>query len=97
MNYISSLYKIIKELKMKKLFVLCFCLLIVSCTNSKNVSKFLDKEGYTEIEITGYQWFSCSKDDWFHTGFKATNMKGNVVEGTVCEGLLFKGKTIRFE
>jgi len=82
---------------MKKFILLCICLFIVSCTNSENVSKFLDNEGYTEIQMTGYNWLSCSKDDWYHTGFKARNIKGNLVEGTVCEGLLFKGKTIRFE
>lgn len=82
---------------MKKLILLCMCLFIISCTNSENAFKFLSNEGYTEIEMTGYKWFSCSNDDCFRTGFKARNMNGKVVEGTVCEGLVFKGKTLRFD
>jgi hypothetical protein len=82
---------------MKKLIIIFIMIFSVSCTNNQGAKELLEKEGYTEIEMTGYSWFSCSKDDIFHTGFKARNMKGNVIEGTVCEGLLFKGKTIRFE
>jgi hypothetical protein len=82
---------------MKKLFIIFILLFCINCTNEKGAKDLLEKEGYTEIEMTGYNWFSCSKDDSFHTGFKARNMKGNIVEGTVCESLFFKDKTIRFK
>lgn len=80
---------------MKKLFFIIFVFLI-SCTNPQGTKELLEKEGYTDIEMTGYQLFSCSKDDVFHTGFKARNVRGLFVEGTVCEGII-KGKTIRFD
>jgi hypothetical protein len=55
----------------------------------------LEKAGYSEIQTTGYAAFECGKDDDFHTGFRAKNPAGTLVEGTVCCGFL-KGCTIRF-
>ncbi len=58
---------------------------------------FLVQQGYTDIKITGYRWFSGSKSDYYCTGFEATATNGNRVTGTVTRGLFFKGKTIRFD
>lgn len=42
--------------------------------------------------------FGCSEDDTYQTEFKARNISsGKTVKGVVCEGLLFKGSTIRFK
>ena len=72
------------------IFILC------GCTNNSGTKELLEIEGYKNIQTTGYRFFSCSKDDFYHTGFSAT--KNNVtITGTVCEGLLFKGKTIRYD
>lgn len=79
----------------KFVFVLSLYMLF-GCTRPESTIELLKKEGYTDIEITGYSWFACSRDDSFHTGFKAKR-NGNVIVGTVCEGFLFKGKTIRYE
>lgn len=68
----------------------------VGITNPKDAYNALDNMGYKNIEMTGYNFFACSKDDWYHTGFKAINQNGKIVTGTVCSGLLFKNSTVRF-
>lgn len=82
---------------MKTKILLLSILLLAGCTQPDKARELLDANGYKDIEITGYNWLSCSKDDTFHTGFKATGPTGKKVEGTVCAGWLFKGATIRFE
>jgi len=78
------------------LIVIVAILLMSGCTSEKEAKKALESESYTHIKYTGYHFFACSKDDFFHTGFKARNSKNKVVEGTVCSGLIFKGSTIRY-
>lgn len=67
---------------------------------------FIDKEGataalrangFTDISITGRNWFACGNGDFYRTGFSAKNVRGETVYGTVCGGLLFKGNTIRWD
>lgn len=79
---------------MKYLIFLCF-LALFSCTNHDKAKSVLSGDGYENIEITGYDWFACSRDDFYSTGFVATK-NGKRVSGVVCSGLLFKGSTIRF-
>lgn len=71
-------------------------LLIIGCTNQEDAKKALSSMGFTDIETHGYSWFSCSKDDWYHTKFTAYNPKGQFVDGVVCSGLFFKNSTVRF-
>lgn len=80
---------------MKKVILVAFVFL-TACTNEKEASRVLKMNGYSNITYTGYQWFSCSKGDFYNTGFVATNPTGLEVSGTVCSGLLFKSSTIRF-
>lgn len=82
---------------MKTKLALITILLLSGCTRSEKARELLDANGYRDIEITGYNFFSCSEDDVFHTGFRATGPTGKTVEGTVCAGWFFKGATIRFE
>jgi hypothetical protein len=71
--------------------------LIVSCTNISGTEKALHDLGYYPIEVGGYGWFDCGKDDFFATRFKAYSQDSSrVVSGCVCEGVL-KGKTIRLD
>lgn len=72
-------------------------LLLASCTNPKGARKTLDGAGFSNVQITGYKWFACSKDDFYHTGFKAVGPTGKTVEGCVCEGLFIKNSTIRYK
>ena len=82
---------------MKKVMsIFFFVLLVTGCTNPQSATEVLEKEGYKNIEMTGYNFFSCSKDDFYHTGFTAEK-NGHKVKGTVCEGFIFKGKTIRYD
>lgn len=77
---------------MKKII---FMLFLVGCTEPDMTRETLHKAGFYDVEITGYSAFACSEDDTFATGFKAKNSNGNIVEGTVCCGLL-KSCTIRY-
>lgn len=70
--------------------------LLLGCTDGDNTRRILAENGYTDIHLTGYKFFSCSKDDFYHTGFTATSPVGKRVSGTVCSGLFFKNSTIRF-
>lgn len=54
---------------------------LVGCTNKKEAKEILEAEGYTDIQITGYNHFSCSEKDQYKTGFKAKTVKGVFVEG----------------
>ncbi|ABX11030.1 gp39.1 hypothetical protein [Escherichia phage JS98] len=70
---------------------------LVGCTDADNATRVLDANGYEQIQITGYNLFGCSEDDFQRTGFIAVGPTGKRVEGTVCSGLFFKKSTIRFD
>jgi len=65
--------------------------------NHSAAMRILQETNYKNIQITGYNWFACSSDDWSHTGFIAENSSGTLIKGTVCCGLIFKNCTIRFK
>ena len=82
---------------MKKLIAFCICLIFVyGCTDAPKARSVLNSQGFKEVNITGYNFMACSKDDFYSTGFTATTSAGTRVSGTVCTGL-FKGSTIRFD
>lgn len=70
---------------------------VAGCTDADNATRILEANGFEQIEITGYSWFSCSEKDGQSTGFKAVGPTGKKVEGAVCSGFFFKNSTIRFE
>lgn len=76
--------------------VLVAFLVTLGCTDPEHATKILTVDGYTEVEMTGYNFFACGKGDFFHTGFRAVK-SNQIIEGTVCRGLFFKGSTIRFD
>jgi len=85
---------------MKKIKLLSLALIIslsiTSCmTDDYNAKRVLETQGYTNIELTGYDYFGCSDDDFYSTGFKAKSINGNNVEGVFCSSVLSKGGTIR--
>lgn len=80
----------------KTIAIALLALAVTACSAPETAESALKKEGFTDIQITGYSPFSCSKDDTFSTGFRARNVQGQVVEGTVCSGLVFKNATIRW-
>lgn len=81
---------------MKNVLMLILIGLLSACTAPETATRVLESNGYKNISITGYSWFSCGEDDTFSTGFEAVGPTGNSVKGTVCSGL-FKGATLRFE
>lgn len=82
-------------MKIYKWIILISILCLFGCTDSDNAYKVLHSQGYTNIEITGYCFFGCGKDDTKSTGFVATAPNGDIVEGVVCQGLFTKGATVR--
>lgn len=82
---------------MKKFLVIIATLCVTACTRQDNATRILQEQGYTDIKITGYNWFGCSSDDSTHTGFIAKSATGATVEGTVCAGWVLKNSTIRFK
>lgn len=78
---------------MKGLWALVM-MVCVGCADPDASRIALEGAGYSQIQMTGYELFGCSKDDLFHDGFTARGMNGKQVEGVVCSGLL-KGATIR--
>lgn len=84
---------------MKKIVMSLMAVVMVmlsGCTSPEDANRALSAEGYTNIQMTGFDLFSCSQDDFYHTGFSATNSQGRIVTGTVCSGMLFKSATIRY-
>lgn len=77
------------------LFVVFFVVAMTGCTDADGARSVLLDQGYSNIEITGYEFFGCGEDDTYQTGFEATAPSGRRVVGIVCKGLLFKGSTIR--
>lgn len=79
---------------MKSVIVAISIFLLSACSSPDSATKALSRAGYSKINITGYAFFGCSEDDFFHTGFTAVGPTGVRVEGVVCSGFL-KGSTIR--
>jgi len=78
-----------------KHLIIALAVIALACTDESNTRRTLHSAGFTRVETTGYTPFTCGEHDAFSTGFRATNPTGQVVEGTVCCGLL-KACTIRF-
>lgn len=78
-----------------KLSIITLAIILLSgCTDKDNSYRVLSKEGYTNINFTGYSWFGCSSEnDIFKTNFTATK-DGKYYEGTVCRGI-FSGSVVR--
>lgn len=66
-----------------------------SCSRTDMAVSILQSQGFTEIQMHGYQWFACG-DDPFSDGFTATAASGSKVSGVVCSGFL-KSATVRFK
>jgi hypothetical protein len=80
----------------RRILICTLFMILAGCINSSDAVNALQDASFTDIKITGYNWFTCSKDDFYHTGFIAKNPQGRIVKGTVCSGFLFKNSTIRF-
>lgn len=79
---------------MRKL-IFAIALVLSACTDPEKATKILTEQGFNNIYIVGYDFWGCSKDDFYRTGFTAEK-DGNQIKGVVCSGILFKGSTLRF-
>jgi hypothetical protein len=83
---------------MKKILIIAAALSLAGCfTDPQSATRVLTEAGFTQIHITGYQYFGCSQHDNIHTGFTAKGPTGKSVSGVVCSGygLFGKSNTIR--
>lgn len=86
-------------MKTKILALVLIALTLFSCTSNKDFEKGkkqLENQGYTDVVNTGHNYYCCSNDELYSTGFKAKDKNGDIVEGCFCLSIL-KGITIRFE
>ncbi len=79
---------------MKRWLVLAF-LIGAGCTDSAGTRRALHNNGFTAVQVGGYAFFGCGKDDSFATHFTAVNPTGQTVSGVVCCGW-WKNCTVRF-
>lgn len=81
------------------LFVALFVALVALCVSCDiDPSRYyetLDASGFTDIRLTGFEWFRCGDNDSYVSGFTAKNPKGKPVSGVVCCGYS-KACTVRF-
>ncbi len=84
-------------------FCLCVFLLLLLflmgpylLVDPEGASRTLRRQGYKNIEVTGWRPFSGSEGDLYSTGFRAIAPDGWEVTGTVTSGLL-KGYTVRLD
>lgn len=84
-------------MRIKSLAVVAAFLSLAACTDGPTAERVLRQSGYKEVEITGYSWLACSKDDTYHTGFEATAPNGDRVTGAVCGGVFFKNSKISLD
>lgn len=68
---------------MKKAVLFLFVALMISCTDPQGATRLLEDSGYTNIELTGYDFWAAKKGDLTSTGFKATSTNGRIVSGAV--------------
>lgn len=76
------------------LCIIVMGMMLSSCNYQENAYRILEESGYSQIQLKGYDIFSCSEDDMVRTKFTAKNNAGNMVNGVVCAAPL-KGSTIR--
>lgn len=81
---------------MKRMMIIA-ALLAAGCTQPDHARRVLEAQGYTDIQMDGYDFLNCSKDDTYHDKFTAKGPTGQRVSGVVCAGLLFKGATVRLD
>ena len=71
-------------MKLPRVLALTALLLLLSgCTAPDQALRSLERAGFIDIEIGGYNWLAC-RALFFATDFRATAATGKVVTGTVC-------------
>ena len=80
---------------MKKIAL--FLMFAMGCTDEDAARSVLTDQGYTDIQIHGYDAFACAKGDSTCTEFSAVSPAGRRVRGVVGCGIgCGKSCTVRF-
>lgn len=78
------------------ILVSLLCVPMGACNISDaDATRTLQHEGVTNVQLHGYAWFECSRDDIFSVKFQG-NKNGFPVEGALCSGG-FKDITVRYK
>ena len=80
-----------------RILLFAIVVLLAGCTKPDESIRLLTSQGMSDVKITGYNFFGCSQDDVYSTGFAAKGQDGSNISGTVCSGFIFKGATIRYD
>jgi ABC-type amino acid transport substrate-binding protein len=82
---------------MRGAIAIAAALVCAACTDPQAAADAAEAYGLTNVTTTGYEPFGCSDRDTSRTGFRATNARGQVVEGVVCSdiGPFGKASTVR--
>jgi hypothetical protein len=65
--------------------------IIMASDSEDGAKRALEAHGFVEIQLTGYRWIGCNRDENYRMGFQAKDAKGKPVTGVVCRGLLTGG------
>lgn len=79
---------------MKKIISIIALLFTCSCVNSDRLYEIIENDGVTNVNLTGYAWTGCSKDDTISQKFTGTK-NNKSVNGVICGGWL-KAYTVRY-
>lgn len=72
-------------------FLFAWC----GCEDADRARETLENYGFTNIDVGGWEPWSCGDDYTFVNSFTATNSQKRRVSGVVCCGYL-KGCTVKF-
>ena len=78
---------------MKRVAILA-ALGLAGCTDPQTTREVAEAQGFTDVQVGGYDAWACAKDDTHSTAFTARGVNGKCVAGVVCSGFL-KGATLR--
>lgn len=79
----------------KALIFMAIVALLSSCTiPDPKMNRIMKQEAITEYRLTGYEVFSCGKDEAFNSGFVGKK-NGQPVSGVVCAAWK-KSYTVRY-
>lgn len=69
---------------------------LAACTDAPSAIRAVEAVGLENVQTTGYRYFGCGKEYVYHTGFEATNVRGQKVSGVACSGWLI-GTAVKFD
>lgn len=81
--------------KLKFCLAAALAMLVLFGCDDQTAQGAVENNGFTAVQLEGWDVFACGRDDWYARAFTATNANGRRVHGVVCCGLM-KKCTIRF-